>query len=209
MEPLCDNHFFIGISCIMKDKKMPVEQRGMMKKERRGTVAERTILPFGDPILRKVAKPVSEITPSVIKLLEDMADTLYADDGRAGLAAPQIGVLKRVIVMDCGEGLIELINPEILDMHGEQIGPEACLSFPGYTGIVKRAKNVKIKSLNRQGETFFLEGKDYLARCIQHEIDHLNGVLFIDRMEVDFLVHDRTRKKINLLDVLRLSRKDV
>jgi peptide deformylase len=171
-------------------------------------VAQRTILPFGDPILRKVAKPVGEITSNVIKLLDDMADTLYADNGRAGLAAPQIGVLKRVIVMDCGEGLIELINPEILDMHGEQIGPEACLSFPGYTGIVKRAKYVKIKSLNRQGETFFLEGKDYLARCIQHEIDHLNGVLFIDRMEVEFLVHDRTRKKINLLDVLRLSRRE-
>lgn len=169
-------------------------------------LAEKQILPFGDPILRMVAKPVETVNSAVLKLLGDLTDTLYADKGRAGLASPQIGILKRVVVMDCGEGLIELINPEILEMQGEQIGPEACLSFPGYTGIVKRAKYVKIKSLNRQGETFILEAEDDLSRCIQHEIDHLDGILFIDRMEGDALIHNRSKRKISLLEVIRLTR---
>jgi len=136
-------------------------------------MTERTILPFGDPILRKQAKPVTEITPKILKILDDMVETLYAADGRAGLAAPQIGILRQLIVMDCGDGLLELINPEILESHGEQVGFEACLSYPGYSGVVKRAKVVKIRSLNRDGESFILEAEDYLARCIQHEIDHL------------------------------------
>ena len=172
-------------------------------------MAEKTIIPFGDPILRKQAKPVLDISPKIIKLLNDMTDTLYATDGRAGLAAPQIGILRRVIVMDCGDGLIELINPEILERRGEQIGPEACLSFPGYTGIVKRAKYVKIKSLNRSGEAFVLEGEDYLARCIQHEIDHLNGILFVDRIQDNYLYHDQTKQRINLLDVIRLTNQSI
>jgi peptide deformylase len=172
-------------------------------------VAEKTILPFGDPILRKKAKPVLEIGPKIIKLLDDMADTLYAADGRAGLAAPQIGILRRVIVMDCGDGLIELINPEILELRGEQTGPEACLSFPGFSGIVKRAKYVKIKSLNRSGESFVLEGEDYLARCIQHEIDHLDGILFVDRMEDNELYHEKTKQKIRRLDVIRLTNQGI
>ena len=172
-------------------------------------VAERTILPFGDPILRKQAKPVEEIGPRIIKLLDDMTDTLYASDGRAGLAAPQIGILRRVIVMDCGDGLIELINPEILELRGEQTGPEACLSFPGFSGIVKRAKYVKIKSLNRSGESFVLEGEDYLARCIQHEIDHLDGILFVDRMEDNYLYHEKTKQRINRLDVIRLTNQNM
>jgi peptide deformylase len=167
-------------------------------------MAKRTILPFGDPILRKQAKPVSEISPKIIKLLDDMADTLYAADG-AGLAAPQIGILRRVVVMDCGDGLIELINPEILELRGEQTGPEACLSFPGYSGIVKRAMYVKIKSWNRSGESFVLEGEGCLARCIQHEIDHLDGILFVDRMEEPTLYHDQTHQAISRLDVLRLT----
>lgn len=168
-------------------------------------MAEKTIFPFGESILRKVAKPVKVIDAKVLKLLDDMVDTLYAADGRAGLAAPQVGILKRVVVMDCGEGLLELINPEILEFSGEQTGPEACLSFPGYTGIVKRANYVKVKSQNRAGETFYLEATDYLARCIQHEVDHLNGVLFIDRIDGKYLYHDRTKKKIDLLEVLRLA----
>lgn len=168
-------------------------------------MAAKNILPFGDSILRKVAKPVDTINEKVIKLLDDMVATLYEKDGRAGLAAPQVGILKRVVVMDCGDGLIELINPEILEKSGEQIGPEACLSFPGYAGIVKRANTVKIKSLNRASETFYLEATDYLARCIQHEVDHLNGVLFIDHVEDKYLYHERTKKKIDLLEVLRLA----
>lgn len=172
-------------------------------------MAEKTILPFGDPILRKQAKPVTDFGPKTIKLLDDMADPLYAADGRAGLAAPQIGILRRVIVMDCGDGLMELINPEILELRGEQTGPEACLSFPGYSGIVKRAKHVKIKSLNRSGESFVLEGEGYLARCIQHEIDHLDGILFVDRMEDDDLYHEQTNERIHRLDVMRLTNQSI
>ncbi|GIP26019.1 peptide deformylase [Paenibacillus sp. J23TS9] len=170
-------------------------------------MAEKEILPFGDPVLRKKAKPVEELTPKMLRILDDLVDTLYAEDGRAGLAAPQIGILRRMIVMDCGEGLIELINPEILDLRDEQIGPEACLSYPGITCIVKRANYVKIKTLTRTGETMYLEGYDYLARCIQHEIDHLNGILFIDHVADGQLYREQTREKADLMQALKLSRK--
>lgn len=166
----------------------------------------RTILPFGDPILRQKAKAVEAVTPRIAKLLDDMAETLYAADGRAGLAAPQVGILRRVIVMDCGEGLIELINPELVSAEGEQIGTEACLSFPGYHGRVKRANRVRIASLDRRGQKFELEGEGFLARCIQHEIDHLNGVLFIDHVTDRWLVHEQTQQRISVLDALRLSK---
>ncbi|MFT9846649.1 peptide deformylase [Aneurinibacillus sp. REN35] len=168
-------------------------------------MAQKNIVRFGDPILRKAAKPVSEITTKTLTLLDDMADTLYATDDGAGLAAPQVGILRRIVVMDCGEGLIELINPEIIKARGKQVGPEACLSFPKFTGLVKRANYVKIKSLNRKGEEFSLEAKGFLARCIQHEIDHLNGILFIDHVQGNELYHQISKKKINLLDVIRLS----
>jgi len=168
-------------------------------------MAVKNILPFGDPILRKVAKPADMPSEKTIKLLEDMAETLYASEGRAGLAAPQIGILRRVIVMDCGEGLIELINPEIVEKDGKQQGLEACLSFPGYFGYVDRANYVKVKSLDRQGDTIFLEGEGYLARCIQHEIDHLNGILFVDHVRDEWLYHEETKRRIALLDVIRLT----
>jgi peptide deformylase len=115
-------------------------------------MAERRILPFGDPILRKVAKPVDELSPKILKLLDDMVDTIYAAKGRAGLAAPQVGILRRVIVMDCGEGLIELINPEILETKGEQYGPEACLSSgiygDGQTGEICKSEESESKRGN-------------------------------------------------------------
>jgi len=163
------------------------------------------ILPFGESILRKKAKPVEELTPRMIKLLDDMAETLYASEGRAGLAAPQVGILRRIIVMDCGEGLIELINPEIVELNGEQEGAEACLSYPGFHGYVKRANSVKITTLNRQGERVELEGDGFLARCIQHEIDHLDGILFIDHIQEPWLYEDQTQRRINLLEVVKLS----
>jgi len=172
-------------------------------------MAVKKILPFGDPILRKVAKPVDGLNEKIFKILDDLADTLYAGDGRAGLAAPQIGILRRLIVMDCGEGLIELINPEIIEMNGEQTGPEACLSFPGYFGYVKRANQVKARSLNRQGEEVVLEGEGYLARCMQHEIDHLNGILFIDHVQDRWLYHENSNERMELLDVLRLTNQGV
>lgn len=165
----------------------------------------KTILPFGDPILRKTAKSVEAITPKILKLLDDMADTLYAAEGRAGLAAPQVGILRRVIVMDCGDGLIELINPEIVQVGGEQIGLEACLSYPGYTGEVSRYNYVKVRTMNRQGATVELEGEGFLARCMQHEIDHLNGVLFIDHVRGQWLYEEHTNRRISVLDVVKLS----
>lgn len=167
------------------------------------------ILPFGDPILRKKAKPVADLNERTFKLLDDMAETLYADPGRAGLAAPQVGILRRLIVMDCGEGLVELINPEIVEMSGEQTGTEACLSFPGYLGYVTRANLVKVKSLNRRGETEIIEGEGYLARCIQHEIDHLNGVLFVDHVKERWLYHEETKQKLDLWEVIQLTNRSL
>ncbi|WP_127592653.1 peptide deformylase [Paenibacillus lautus] len=165
----------------------------------------KAIVPFGDPILRKIARPVDTVNARALKILDDMAETLYDSEGRAGLAAPQVGILRRLIVMDCGEGLIELINPEIVEMDGEQIGPEACLSYPGYYGYVKRANKVKVKTLNRQGETVILEGEDYLARCMQHEIDHLNGILFVDHVRDGWLYHEETHQRIELFPIIGLS----
>lgn len=163
------------------------------------------ILPFGDPILRKKAKPVTELNTKTFKILDDMAQTLYAQEGRAGLAAPQIGLLRRLVVMDCGDGLIELINPEIVEANGEQIGAEACLSFPGYMGIVKRAQSVKVKTLTRTGESIVLSAEGYLAVCMQHEIDHLNGVLFIDHVRDQWLYHEETKQRLDVMKVIALS----
>ena len=135
-----------------------------------------------DKLLRKVCKPVPEITPNVKKLLDNMLETMYESNG-VGLAAPQVGILKRVVVVDIGEegpGPLKLINPEILERSGEQNGPEGCLSCPGMWGDVKRSKYVKVKALTPEGQEIIIEGEDYLARALQHEIDHLDGILFID-----------------------------
>ncbi|EHB65914.1 MULTISPECIES: peptide deformylase [Paenibacillus] len=172
-------------------------------------MAVKPIVPFGDPILRKTARPVEAVNERTLKILDDLVETLYDEEGRAGLAAPQIGILRRLLVMDCGEGLIELINPEIVEMDGEQTGPEACLSYPGYYGYVKRADHVKVKTLNRQGETVILEGEGYLARCMQHEIDHLNGILFVDHVQDGWLYHEETNRRIELLPVIRLTNSGV
>lgn len=139
----------------------------------------RVIVKHPDPILREKSVPVKKITESVLKLLDDMAETMYAANG-VGLAAPQVGINKRIVVVDVGEGIIEMINPEIVEMTGEQIGPEGCLSIPGLTGEVMRADKCRIKALDRDGREFEMEGEGLLARAFQHEIDHLNGVLFID-----------------------------
>lgn len=172
-------------------------------------MAVKPIVPFGDPILRKTARPVEAVNERTLKILDDLVETLYDEEGRAGLAAPQIGILRRLLVMDCGEGLIELINPEIVEMDGEQTGPEACLSYPGYYGYVKRADHVKVKTLNRQGETVILAGEGYLARCMQHEIDHLNGILFVDHVQDGWLYHEETNRRIELLPVIRLTNSGV
>lgn len=136
----------------------------------------------GDPVLRQVAKPIPEVTSNIQKLLTDLADTMYDTGNGIGLAAPQIGILKRAIVVDVGEGLIELVNPEVIASEGEQIGPEGCLSIPGVSGDVLRANRVSVKALNRHGEEFEITGEGMLARCLLHEIDHLNGILFTDHV---------------------------
>jgi len=161
-------------------------------------MAEHTIIRLGDPVLREVSRKVSTITTHTEKILDDLARTIYADKGRAGLSAVQIGIPKRLIVMDCGSGLIELINPRIIEKAGEQTGPEACLSIPGVVGIITRAVYVKVETQNRRGETVTIEADDLLARCIQHELDHLEGILFIDY--VDELYSARSGKKLKAQD---------
>ncbi|WJH33218.1 peptide deformylase [Paenibacillus sp. CC-CFT747] len=159
-------------------------------------MAIRMIVKDPDPVLREKAKPVPKMTPNIQKLLDDMADTMYDAPG-VGLAAPQIGILKRVIVMDVGDehGLIHLVNPEIISKDGEQLGPEGCLSIPGLTGDVRRAQTVTVKGWNREGEEIVIEGTDLLARCIQHEVDHLNGVLFTDVAESVYRDDQREREE--------------
>lgn len=140
------------------------------------------IVKVGDAVLREKAKPVNKITPNIIKLLENMKDTLYAAEG-VGLAAPQIGISKRVVVIDVGEGLLELINPEIISAQGEDVDVEGCLSIPGVQGEVKRYAKVVVKALDRNGKEFTITGTGLLSRALQHEIDHLDGILFIDKAE--------------------------
>mgnify|MGYP000961473370 CR=1 FL=1 len=141
-----------------------------------------SIVTMGDPILRQVAKPVKNINDGVIRLLDNLRDTMREMNG-AGLAAPQIGVPKRAIVVDDGNNYYELINPEIIEGDGEVPSLEGCLSIPGKQGLVKRMKKVRVRGLNRSGEEILVEAEDLLARAFQHEIDHLDGILFIDRAE--------------------------
>lgn len=133
-----------------------------------------------DDVLRKKSKPVEKIDKRILELLDDMAETMRHADG-VGLAAPQVGILRRVVVIDVGEGLIELINPEIVEFSGEQRGAEGCLSIPGIRGEVIRPEKVKVKALNRKGEQIEIIGTGLLARALCHEIDHLDGILFIDK----------------------------
>jgi peptide deformylase len=141
----------------------------------------RIIVKNPDPVLREHAKPVTKFNSNLHKLLDDMAATMYDAPG-VGLAAPQVGILKRVIVMDVGDeqGLIEMVNPEVVASSGEQVGPEGCLSIPGLRGDVIRPLHVTAKGQDRHGNGIVIEGSELLARCILHEIDHLNGVLFTD-----------------------------
>lgn len=138
------------------------------------------IVELGDPVLRQKSRPVRVVNKSIRKLLDDMAETMYAAQG-VGLAAPQVGISKRVVVVDVGEGLWELINPEIIYQEGEDVGVEGCLSIPGVAGEVKRAYKVRVKGLNRQGEVQVISAEGLGARALQHEIDHLDGILFIDK----------------------------
>ena len=147
-------------------------------------MAIRIIVKEPDEVLHKTAKEVKEVTPNVKKLLNDMADTMYDAEG-VGLAAPQVGILKRLIVVDVGDehGLIKMVNPEIVAKDGEQFGPEGCLSIPGLNGDVRRAEQATLNGLDENGKEVTITGTGLLARCFQHEIDHLDGVLFTDIAE--------------------------
>ncbi len=140
-------------------------------------MAIRNIVREGDPVLQKVSRPVTDFDERLWQLLDDMAETLHTADG-VGLAAPQVGVLRRVFVMDFGEGIIEAVNPEIVDRKGNQEEAEGCLSCPGEYGITKRPKKVKLKAQDRFGKFFYMNGEDLVARCMCHETDHLDGILF-------------------------------
>ena len=143
-------------------------------------MAIRTIRISTDEVLRKKCKEVKEITPNLLTLLDDMADTMYDANG-VGLAAPQVGILKRVVVIDIGEGLVELINPVILETSGSQIDDEGCLSVPGKYAPVDRPYYAKVKAMDRDGNEFIIEGEELMARALCHEIDHLDGILYIDK----------------------------
>lgn len=146
-------------------------------------MAIRKIRTIGDEILRKHCKPVKEITPRITELITDMFETMYDSNG-VGLAAPQVGVLKNIVVIDVeDDNQYVLINPEILETSGSQTGPEGCLSVPGKSGTVTRPDYVKVRAYDAAMEPFELEGEGLLARAICHECDHLNGDLYVDKVE--------------------------
>ncbi|MEE5989447.1 MAG: Peptide deformylase 1 [Firmicutes bacterium ADurb.Bin354] len=150
-------------------------------------MAVRNVRTIGDDVLDKECRPVEKMTPHIDELINDMFETMYDSNG-VGLAAPQIGVLKRIVVIDVtGEDPICLINPRIVESSGEQSGYEGCLSVPGKTGIVTRPSYVKCAALDREMNPIEIEGTELLARCICHELDHLDGKLYVDLVEGDLL----------------------
>lgn len=149
-------------------------------------MAIRMIREENEPILRKISKPVKEITPKITELIDDMLDTMYEANG-VGLAAPQVGMLKRIVVIDIGEGPVVLINPEIVETRGEQTGNEGCLSVPGKMGVVTRPNYAKVNAVDITGQNITVEGEELMARALCHEIDHLDGVLYTDKVEGDLM----------------------
>ena len=155
-------------------------------------MAIRKIVYIEDELLRKKSRKIENFDRKLHILLDDMAQTMH-DAGGVGLAAPQVAMLKRVVVMDVGDehGLIELINPEIIACEGEQDGKEGCLSVPGRQGLVVRPKKVTVRAQDRNGEWFELTGENLLARCICHELDHLDGTLYVDKMHKEIFADDK------------------
>ena len=145
-------------------------------------MAVRQIRVIGDEILNKKCKPVKEMTDRTKELIEDMLDTMYEANG-VGLAAPQVGILKRIVVIDVGEGPIVLINPQIIESSGEQTGEEGCLSLPGKSGQVTRPNYAKVHAFNENMEEYEVEGEELLARALLHEIDHLDGHMYTEKVE--------------------------
>ena len=150
-------------------------------------MAIRNIREMGDPVLHKTCKPVTEVTERIAELIEDMFETMYDADG-VGLAAPQVGILKRIVVIDVtGEDPILLINPVIIETSGEQTGNEGCLSLPGKTGVVTRPNYVKVRAYDEEMKPFEIEGTELLARAFCHEIDHLDGHLYVEKVEGELM----------------------
>ena len=145
-------------------------------------MAIRTIRTQGDPVLEKKCRMITEITPKIEELIEDMLDTMYEANG-VGLAAPQVGILKRLVVIDIGEGPIVMINPEILETSGEQTGAEGCLSLPGKSGTVTRPNYVKARAFDENMDEYIIEGEELMARAICHELDHLDGHMYTEKVE--------------------------
>ena len=145
-------------------------------------MAIRKIVKIGDEVLTKVAKPVTKFDQKLCLLLDDMAETMY-EAGGVGLAAPQIGILRRIFVVDIGDGLIEVINPVVTEKSGEEIDIEGCLSIPNRIGLVSRPTKITIEAVDRNGKPITLEAEDFLARAFCHEFDHLQGILYLDIME--------------------------
>ena len=142
----------------------------------------RKILTDKEPALHKVCKPVTSFDWRLHKLLEDMKDTLI-DSGGVGLAAPQVGILRRVVLVDTGEEILELVNPTLVETDGEQVGPEGCLSVPGKYGLVMRPYYAKVRAQDREGNWYEAEGEELIARCFCHELDHLDGIIYTEVME--------------------------
>ena len=145
-------------------------------------MAIRVIRTEEDPVLRKISRPVKEVTPKIITLIDDMLDTMYEANG-VGLAGPQVGVLKRIVVIDIGEGPVVMINPVILEKSGEQTGDEGCLSLPGKAGTVTRPNYVKARAFDENMEEYEIEGTELMARAICHELDHLDGHMYTELVE--------------------------
>ncbi|WP_409305370.1 peptide deformylase [Peribacillus sp. SCS-155] len=156
------------------------------------------IVMFPDKILKQKCSKVTTFDRNLAKLLNNMHETMLEADG-VGLAAPQVGVKKQIAVVDIGEGgdIIEMVNPEVIETSGSQTGPEGCLSFPGIFGEVIRPYRVKIRAQDRRGQTYELEAEDFLARAIQHEIDHLNGVLFTSKITKYLTEEELERYEVN------------
>lgn len=142
----------------------------------------RKIMTVKEPCLHKVCRPVEKFDGRLHRLLDDMKETLAEANG-VGLAAPQVGILRRVVVVDTGEEMLELVNPELLETSGEQVGSEGCLSVPGKYGIVKRPNYAKVRAYDRDGNEFEVEGEELMARCFCHELDHLDGIVYTEIME--------------------------
>jgi peptide deformylase len=145
-------------------------------------MALRKIRTLGDEILRKKCRKVEKVDDRIKTLLHDMLDTLHNTENGAAIAAPQVGVLRRAVVIDMGQGVINLVNPEVIEAEGSQEVIEGCLSIPGKWGKLTRPAKVKVKALNEKGEEFIITGEGDMAKCLCHEIDHLDGILFIDKV---------------------------